>query len=266
MAPGVPLNALSMSAVRTAESGLSVLSLRFEVAHGDPDWPVVSIDVDGDDPFREVADQWLGFDPAEVLGDDSPLVPTDFGQRVAVKRCSCGEAGCGVIAPLVVASPDGKRISWLDFRDFTGVFIGPTHDGTSEHEGRPWNVPEIHFDRAQYIGEVDRARADRSWESPRRRVARLVHERLADLSVAIPPNLELRWVSPTWRTDGFSICLAFAHVVREPEYSVDHQVLELSSSADDPESAAAEIVERLLGELPDDWTRLFGYDPRRGRR
>jgi len=266
MALGVLRNAPSMSDVRVAGSGLSVLSLRLEVAHSGPDWPVVSIDVDGHDPFREVADGWLGFDPAEMLGDASPLLPTSFGQRVAVKRCSCGEAGCGVIAPVIVASPDGRRISWIDFRDYTGVFIGPLCDEAKDYEGTPWSLPDMHFDRAQYAAEVARARADRSWESPRRRVARLVHEQLSAVGATVPPNLELRRVGPTWGTDGFSVCLAFAHIVREPEYSVDRQMLELSSSAENPDSAASEIVERLLGEFPDDWARLFGYDPSMGRR
>lgn len=266
MAPGVPPNALSMSDARTAESGLSVLSLRFEVAHSGPDWPVVSIDVDGHDPFREAADGWLGFDPAEMLGDASPLLPTPFGQRVAVKRCSCGEAGCGVIAPVIVASPDGRRISWIDFRDYTGVFIKPVCDEAKDYEGTPWSLPDLHFDASQYIAEVERARANLSWETPRRRAARLVHEQLSAVGAVIPPNLELRSAWPAWGTSDFSVQVVFAHIAREPQYSVDRQLLALSSSADDPESAAADIVEQLLSEFPDDWARLFGYDPSVDRR
>jgi hypothetical protein len=217
--------------------------------------------VDAVDPFRNVAVDWLGFDPAEMLGDESPLRPTSFGQRVALKRCSCGEAGCGVIAPVIVASPDGRRISWIDFRDYTGVFIDPVCDEASDYEGKPWKLPDIHFDRAQYLQEVARASADWSWETPRRRVARQVHEQLAAAGATVPPNLELRRVGPTWGMTDFSVYLTFTHVMHDPEYSVDRQVLTLSSSADDPDEAAAHIVEQLLSEFPDDWARLHGYDP-----
>lgn len=261
MAPGVPLNAPRMSDARTAESGLSVLTLRFDVAHSGPDWPVVSIRVDGNDPFHDVARDWLGFDPADILGVEPPLLPTASGQRVAVKRCSCGEAGCGVIAPAIVASPDGRRISWVDFRDYVGVFIGPVCDEAKDYEGKRWNLPDMHFDRDQYLAEVARASADRSWETPRRRVARLVHEQLTAVGATAPPNLELRRVDPTWGTDGFSVDLAFSHVTPEPEYAVARQMLTVSSAAADPDDAATQVVEQLLNEFPDDWARLFGYDP-----
>lgn len=251
-----------MSDVREVASGLSVLSLQFGLANSGPDWPVVSMKVDGVDPFRTVAPDWLGFDPTTILGDESPLRPTSFGRRVALKCCSWGEAGCGVIAPVVVSSPDGRRISWIDFRDYTGVFIGPVCDESSEYEGRPWGLPDIHFDRIQYLEEVARACGDLSWETPRRRVARLVQAQLIAAGATVPPNLELRMAAPTWGTAGFCMDLDFASVVREPEFSVDRKVLVLSSSADNPDEAAAHIVDQLLGQYPEDWTRLFGYDPR----
>ena len=81
-----------------------------------------------------------------------------FGQRVAVKRCSCGEAGCGVIAPAVVASLDRRRVSWVDSRDYVGVFIDPICDEAKDYEGKPWNLPDLHFDREQYLSEVVRER------------------------------------------------------------------------------------------------------------
>jgi len=45
------MNVVSMNDVqRAAQGGLSVLSLRFEVFDDRPDWPVVSVLVDGRDP------------------------------------------------------------------------------------------------------------------------------------------------------------------------------------------------------------------------
>lgn len=249
-----------MSEARQAGSGLSVLTLHIVEAGLGPDRPVVSILVDGADPFRTVAPDWLGFDPAAVLGWDSPLLPTHLGRRVAVKRCSCGEAGCGVIAPAIVASPDGRRVSWVDFRNFVGVFIDPVWDGVVDHEGKPWSLPDLHFDRAQYVAEVSRAMADLSWETPRRRCARLVRERLTAVRATVPPGLELVRVVPSRGTVGFDLSLAFVRDVPDPEYSRDWAELRLRSDAPDADAAASDVVDRLLAESPSDWTTRFGDD------
>jgi hypothetical protein len=120
--------------------GLSVLSLRFEVIDDRPDWPAVQVLVDGRDPFAAVAPGWRGFDPAKILGPDSPLLPADQGRRVAVYCCPCGEPGCGVIAPVIFPWPDGRRVSWVDFHDYTGVFDDPVVNSPDENEGRSWDL------------------------------------------------------------------------------------------------------------------------------
>jgi hypothetical protein len=177
MAHGVPPNAARMSDAPMADTGISVLALEFEVLDDRPDWPVLTVRVDGKDPFAKVAKDWQGFDPGKMLGPYSPLVPSDNGRRVAVYRCSCGEPGCGVIARFIVASSDGKRVSWVDFRDYVGGFVGPVTQDVEDCDGKLWKLPAIHFDRDQYIAEVERASNDRSWETPRRQTARLLQER-----------------------------------------------------------------------------------------
>ena len=246
---------LTVSTTQPAASGLSVLSLHVEVLDpDDQDWPVVTIRVDGHDPFAAVAKYWRGFDPAKILGADSPLIPREHGQRVAVYRCSCGEAGCGVIAPFISASSDGRRISWTDFRNYVGVFADPATPGADEHEGKPWRLPALHFDRDQYLAEVRRAADDQSWETPHRRTARLVHERLAPLAVVLPPDLKLAWVVPAWKRDG--VVLLFEHSTAECAY---HELtLHLTSAHSTPDAAAEDMVDQLLGVSPDDWARTFG--------
>ena len=253
-----------MSTQRQADSGLSVLSLRFEVPEdGRPDWPVVAIRVNDQDPFATVAKDWKGFDPGDVLGPDSPLLPSDTGdKRIAVYRCSCGESGCGVIAPIVGTSLDRSRITWTDFRDFTGVFAGPLPDDEErfeQYEGKRWRLPDFTFDYDQYVTEVQRATVDMSWETPRRQVARRVRERLHAIGAVLPPNLALRSTWPTFGTDEFSVDLVFFHSTRIPERSAARQMLRIRSTEADPESAAADIVERLLSDRPDDWARLHGF-------
>jgi hypothetical protein len=240
---------------RAGHRRLSTLSLQFEVPNN-PDWPVVRILADGRDPFAAVAPGWQGFDPAKILGPRSPLLPADLGRRVAVYRCSCGTAGCGVIAPAIVPSPDRHRVSWVDFRDYTGVFDDPIAELTADDAGRPWDLPDLHFDREQYIREVDRAAGDGSWETDRRKTARLLYERLEPLQLVLPPNLVLAWTSPPWRNEGVE--LSFHHTTGPPD-EFRQQILRLTSTLRDPDLAAEDIAQQLLSTPPDNWADSFGY-------
>src|SRR5215813_2841054 len=255
------MNVVSMNDPQRAARGvLSILSLRFEVADDRPDWPVVRVLADGQDPFAAVAPGWRGFDPAEILGPHSPLLPVDQGRRVAVYRCSCGEPGCGVIAPVIVPSPDGRRVSWVDFRDYTGVFGGgPVAELAGEDEGEPWDLPDLHFDREQYVAEIERTSRDDSWETGRRRTARLLYERLAPLKLVLPPGLGLAQAWPTWRADG--VTLMFERHSHSPWSEVRPQMLRLTSTLDDPGQAAQDMAQRLLSTSPDDWADSFGSHP-----
>jgi hypothetical protein len=250
------MNVACMNDVRpAAASRLSVLSLRFQVLDDRADWPVVQVLADGKDPLAEAAPDWRGFDPAEMLGPHSPLLPVDLGRRVAVYRCSCGEAGCGVIAPVIVPSPDGRRVSWVDFRDYVGVFNCPIEESVYKHEGKPWDLPDLHFDREQYITEIERASRDGSWETPRRRTARLLHERLEPMGLVLPPDLHLNSVSPTWDEAGFT--LMFERMSRVPP-EVRQRILRVTSAYGDPEHAAEDMSQQLLSTSPGDWTLRFG--------
>jgi hypothetical protein len=243
-----------MNDASKATDNLAVLTLEFEIL-GVPDWPVLSIRVDGERLFEKVAKDWQGFDPGSMLDRPSPLIPDDAGSRVALYRCSCGEAGCGVVAPFIVASPDHKRISWVDFRDYVGVFIGPTNPGSADHDGKSWDLSDLHFDYAQYVAEVQRATADRSWETPRRRLARLLEEHLTPMGLILPPGLSLNWVSPAWKAEG--VVLSFEHTAGRS----GQQLLHLNSTRADPDQAAEDIAEQLLSTSPDNWPHLFGHHP-----
>lgn len=244
---------------RAAQGGPSVLSLQFVVLDGNPDWPVVRVLADGQDPFAAVAPGWRGLDPAKMLGPGSPFLPVDQGRRVAVYCCTCGEPGCGVIAPVIFPSPDGRRVSWVDFRDYTGVFTGPLAQSGDTAEGRPWDLPDLpdlHFDREQYVAEIGRASRDRSWETGRRQTARLVHERLEPLGLVLPPDLRLRWIAPAWRQDG--VALMFERASHAPRLGIRWQLLRLTSALHDPDRAAGDMAEQLLSTSPDHWVDRFG--------
>jgi hypothetical protein len=254
------MNVVSMNNARqAARSGLSVLSLQFQIVDDGPDWPVVRVLADGHDPFTAAVPGWRGFGPEKMLGTDSPLLPLGLGRRVAVYSCSCGEPGCGVIAPVIVPSPDGRRVSWVDFRDYVGVFAGPVTESASIAEGTPWDLPNLHFDRQQYVAEIERASTDRSWETAKRRTARLLYEQLEPLELLVAPGLALAWAAPAWDEDG--VALMFQRQNRAPRYVTGQRMLRLTSTLDDPDQAARDMARRLLSAPPDDWTALFGWHP-----
>lgn len=173
--------------------------------------------------------------------------------------CSCGEPGCGVIAPVIFPSPDGRRVSWVDFHDYTGVFDDPVINSPDENEGRSWDLPDLHFSRKQYVSEIDRASRDRSWETDRRRVARLLHERLEPLKLVLPPGLGLARAWPAWSGNG--VALMFQRVIGVPQPAVDQQMLRLTSTLSDPDQAAEDMAQQLLSTRPDDWVDSFGQAP-----
>jgi hypothetical protein len=242
----------------SASQPLSTLQLRFHVLGDRIDRPVVQILVDGREAFVDQVPGWIGFDPADLLGEESPLWPEDLGRRVAVYRCSCGIAGCGVIAPLIVPSPDGRRVSWVDFRGYVGVFDGPTVAGAPRSEGSPWPIQDLHFDRGAYLAEVARASADRSWETPRRVTARLIAQRLRARQVGPAPAVRLRWVTPAHDQDG--VLLGFES--GPADRGVD-LILRLTSELADPDAAALDIVDQLSAVSPQEWRARFGWRRRR---
>ncbi|RNI25128.1 hypothetical protein [Flexivirga caeni] len=244
---------MTHSAAETSET--STLSIHFEVGDN-PDWPEMALRVDGKNPFETVAEGWRGFDPADILGGERPLLPVHIGRRVAVYRCSCGVPGCGVIAPWIERSPDGRRISWMDFRNYTGVFDGPVRDDVDRFDGRAWGLPAIHFEAAQYEAEVCRAAADRSWETPRRLTARLVETRLRAAGFSVAPEFRLQWVSPAWRADGVE--LSFGKVGDTPRSGPAYVGLRIPCDNPDPDEAAREIVALLSATPPEDRIRAFG--------
>lgn len=222
-----------------------------------PDWPQARILVDGLDIFEAVAPGWVGFDPDQLLGgDSSPLVPGHQGRRVAVCRCSCGEAGCGVIAPIIGLSANGKQVLWRDFRDFTGVFVDPIsrYPQVEQIPSRRWDVPDLRFDREQYLDTIAGAAQDRSWETPQRQTARLLTERLAPLGLVLPPDLPLDRAYPEW--DGDGVMVRFG--VEFEDGTVHCEELRLVSIEHDPDQAARSMASGLLDTPSADWSKTFG--------
>lgn len=234
---------------------VSILNLEIH-AREIPDWPVVRILVDGADPFEHVAPGWLGFDPDDILGPDSPLLPGIGCHRVAVFRCSCGEAGCGVIAPTIASTPNQHFILWSDFRNYAGEFFRPLPmNPTTDLAvlGSRWDLLDLSFDARQYVAEINRASEDRTWETPRRQTARFLREHLMPLGLTLPPDRPLRGVVPAWESEGITLQFGWEYA----DGTLDQLELCLSSTDQDPGLAALDIVNQLCTTPARHWHDRF---------
>ena len=150
--------------------------LEIQVVPGESvDHPRVVLLVDGREVLGGRGEQ--GFGPEGLLHKGDPLIPTDPPRRVALYYCGCGVPGCGTTA-CVISESEGV-VRWSGFRTFVGL-NHPLDTSLSDEDGRPADLPEVAFDAAEYRSEVERAKADRSWETRPRRVGRLLKERLAE--------------------------------------------------------------------------------------
>ena len=254
---------------------VSRLDLRVVFPDDLRDRPVLSVLVDGVElsELHGSHSGFGGFSPDEMLGTPepipletgewvdpplshvSPLVQGTSARRVAIYLCSCGVAGCGVIAPVIAT--DGNVVTWSDFRDFTGVFDRPD-DLADGIEGNALPMEQVRFDALQYQREVARVTGDRSWESPSRVTARVLRAMLAEHDELLrAAGRTLGWVSFIWweeRADRFAIELVRS---REPRHQ--QSLIALAAKYGTPTSRARSIVDRLLRVPVEEWHTRFPY-------
>jgi hypothetical protein len=230
------------------------LDLDVRVDPARPDSVQVQVLVDGTNPFAGVAPDWAGFDPDDLLGDEPVLLPRSPWRRVALARCTCGIKACGVIAPLLVER-DGA-ITWSDFRDVAGAFVGPEPPDEQARRGSRWQIGTIRFDAGQYRAEIARASADRSWESRRRATARLLRPVVERLVAAAAPHLELVSLRPSWWTDGLDLTLQHAGTTSVSRW----QYLRLPVAGLEPAGEADRLGAELALSDPRSWSARYGYD------
>jgi len=158
------------------------------------DWPNVTVLIDGEDLIGRHTG-FKGFDPGLLFSTEA-LLPQHPSRRVAIYCCSCGEPGCGCAA--CVISERERTVWWRDFLDFTGVYGSPTVN-EEPTGGRALPVPDLAFDASQYYEAVHRAGNDRSWETQRRRLARLLRGSVVRHATHFADRgYSVGWVSPAW--------------------------------------------------------------------
>ena len=268
---------------REQVSRLEVRVEQFWFEHGD-DRPylVVKLYVDGTDLLAGRDDHGgVGWDPDEILIDESPLLPATFPRRVALYRCGCGEPGCGNQTPLV--SENGGYVDWSDFQSYTAVFEHPllsetvtevnalsdrwVEDGEEfhfvnlfgedegEHASHKVDLPDLRFDSSQYRTEVARAVADHSWEleeSESEQVVRLLRRHFAkDTSWLNGTPWTYEVVFPSWRRPDWIVI----HLRID---NLNHHVLGFSPTVGTPRERAQRVIESLETKPPKEWPVLTG--------
>ena len=252
------------------DSSRPLNELRLEVVfpeNGD-DRPRVLILVDGEDRLSHAGRRdWVGFDPLEVFASKEVLLPSDVPRRVAVYQCSCGEPGCGSLAPIIES--DGENlVRWTDFQDFTGVFDGPNlfndpEDDDPFSDGHPVAVDDLVFNRQQYEAEIVRAAADMSWESEGRATARLLGNLVRGQGAALlkAENLDFVGVTFDWSSKGDPTWTMQLRPVLSAEASQSFREMLMTLSAVDgsPEEQARSLFEMLQDIPVSKWGSSFPY-------
>jgi len=213
--------------------------------------PEVRILIDGHDLFN-VGDQ-AGHDPAQPL-DTGALRPVEPPRRIALYMCNCGCAGCGDIAPII--RQIGDRIEWVQLRLYTGAFdwVFPDEDfGPEDDDGKALELPDLSFDVDRHFAEVWRAKHDRAWESPARRLARAAADAFRNRSGDLAPRgYSPRAISTTTDAHAFHVDLRSKHGQR----------VVLVRTTGDPRQKGDGILETIVDRDEESWIIAFAnYGP-----
>ena len=148
----------------------------------DPDFPGVKILVDGQDLLAQPGryGPYRGPWPPALLGDESPFLPVDPPRRILLYMESTTPDPDNGSITAIISDADGYVV-WADFRECpTDAAIDEDEMVFDHHPSRSTalSIPDLLFDREQYVAEVRRASAERDWESDRWQTAELLQEYL----------------------------------------------------------------------------------------
>jgi len=161
---------------------------------------------------------------------------------------SCGFAGCRCLTAIIGASVG--RVTWSDFRecqasgDSSGPPVLQLHRGASE----PAEFPDLVFDEAEYVTEVQRVSAAREWESDRWKTALLLDEYLHPSHPwSIGEDLYPGWAEPQDNNgDAFLVVLW--------DENEDHGVaVTLTAGPGSPEQRVRSMADFLMTTPTDRW-------------
>ncbi|MCA1226997.1 hypothetical protein [Saccharopolyspora sp. 6M] len=213
------------------EPAYSEFGLRVEQAEmGIGSGPALVFLVDGEDLFgRTLGLKGVGRDPDDLLGRHGPLLPTEWPHpppTTLLWRCDCGVEGCGFASARIEHDRFNNDYDHVVWTDFTLHCLGDAEPPR-----------ELRFRTRQYIAEIVRLHADRTWETELRRTAREVATALdGDPAILGQWDCALRWAKPHERAGQVSVLVTDGSA----EYSTRY----------DGAAGAAEIISRLRATDP----------------
>lgn len=157
-------------------------------------------------------------------------------RRALISSCpGCGDSECDWVD--IDISPDGKAVHW----DWVSGVPNGVDAGVS-------------FPVGAYEKEVERVRADRSWETPMDAARRLVFGRV-DHELLSERGVKLDWVGPD-HDDPARIRVWLSSLLdRDPEHPFQ-VFLRFPGDGSPAEASAAEIV-RTLARCPEEWRATY---------
>jgi hypothetical protein len=162
------------------------LQVRYPAGMPDGDFPGVRLLVDGRDLLTWAGreDRYIGISPLGMFGADPDLLPSEPPRRVMLYFTGTPDPAEPCLT--VVIRVAGDQVIWSDLHD-SRVNTGDFDDIDVDFDvvdSQPLGLPDLAFDREQYLAEVRRAMADREWESEHWDTAELLADRLRDSPLA----------------------------------------------------------------------------------
>jgi hypothetical protein len=146
----------------------------------DPDFVTLRLLVDGQETLTWAGSRgpYIGPWPPGLLEADSDLLPDDPPRRVMLYFQGTPDPAESTITAVIRVN--GDHVLWSDLHESlvnTGDFEEINLDRQTV-DSWALDIPDIMFDRQQYLAEVHRAIADREWQSDRWQTAQLLGEYL----------------------------------------------------------------------------------------
>jgi len=193
---------------------------------------------------------YIGLRASALLGEDSPLIPAEPPRRIALYSEGVPDPDESTITAVVSASD--AHVVWSDFleclvdsgdsdSDHTVVDLHPTRS-------RSIDVPDLIFDRQQYLAEVWRGIAAREWESDPWRTAQLLDDYLSPgRPWSIGEDFYPSYAEPA-NDDGAAFLVTLWDVML-----VRRVVVSLTAAAGTPEQRARSMADQLMKTPTDQW-------------
>lgn len=127
-------------------------------------------------------------------------------------------------------------------------------------DGKPTQLPTLTFDARQYRDEVTQAALDFSWDTPIRRIARLVKDALEGRpQIFTRLGLSLDWVAPSSRRNDEVVVSLNDSEHRYVKRPIGQLFMAFSSTPGSPDQQAEAIISKIMATNLESWARKYRH-------